>query len=176
MGFFGGNFKSEVVQPEPSVQKQEDPYMAYSPDKTRIAENTEFEGNITGGKTIEIGGRMTGVIRTLGTVLIEESGVVKGPIHANIIIISGKLEGDVHASEYLRVDSTGEVKGDITAATLEIVNGAIFNGSCEMVKSPDKLDNTDNNISDEVVKDLLEFEQTEQDVPEDKQEKVDLTK
>ena len=57
---------------------------------------------------------------------------VKGNIHANDAVISGKVMGNVLVSELLFLKATAKIYGDISVGKLVVENGAEFNGACKM--------------------------------------------
>ncbi|KZX92813.1 cell shape determination protein CcmA, partial [Alcanivorax sp. HI0013] len=73
------------------------------------------EGNINVGKD---GGRL----------IIGESGVVKGEIQVPQVIINGRVEGDVHATENLELAEKASVEGNVYYLMIEMVMGARVNG------------------------------------------------
>nr|WP_281502366.1 polymer-forming cytoskeletal protein [Alcanivorax sp. S6407] len=73
------------------------------------------EGNISVGKD---GGRL----------IIGETGVVKGEIQVPQVVINGRVEGDVHASENLELAEKASVEGNVYYQMIEMVMGARVNG------------------------------------------------
>jgi cytoskeletal protein CcmA (bactofilin family) len=46
--------------------------------------------------------------------------------------VSGKVNGEITASQRIEIHPTAKVTGNITAPTLVIQEGAFFEGSCSM--------------------------------------------
>lgn len=74
-----------------------------------------IEGNVSAGKE---GGRL----------VIGESGMVKGEIQVSQVVINGRVEGDVHASENLELAEKASVEGNVYYRMIEMVMGARVNG------------------------------------------------
>ncbi|AIS52048.1 hypothetical protein TKV_c08660 [Thermoanaerobacter kivui] len=109
-----------------------------NPDKidTVIGKNSTFEGTIKSQGTLRIDGNFTGQIETKGNIIIGESAKVEANITTDNIILSGEVKGNIFAKGQLQLTSTGKLSGDIEVQNLIIEDGAIFDGKCKMLKSP----------------------------------------
>jgi len=101
---------------------------------TLIGKACEVKGDIISKETIRVDGKVEGQIKAAETVIIGENAFVKGDIEAKHIIIGGKVTGDVLATNKLEILATGELHGDIRTPRLFIAEGVIFEGTCEMEK------------------------------------------
>ncbi len=101
---------------------------------TLIGKSCEVKGDIVSKGTVRIDGKVEGIIKTSETIIIGENAFVKGDIEAKHIIIGGKVTGDVFATHKLELLATGELHGDIRTPRLFIAEGVIFEGTCEMEK------------------------------------------
>lgn len=81
---------------------------------------------------LKINGKFEGSLDTRGSLIIGENAIVHATIKGESITISGKVTGNIAAQEILRILPPGEVIGDITAPLLEIKEGAILQGNCQM--------------------------------------------
>jgi len=100
-----------------------------------IGKGIEFTGDINFEGTLRIEGQVSGTIKgETGTVSIGDSGNVKADIISNICIIDGTLEGDLQAKTKVEITKTGRLRGNVITRDLVIAEGAIFEGSLEMVK------------------------------------------
>ncbi len=61
---------------------------------------------------------------------------MKGNIRAKFVIIEGKVEGDVYASESVSIRQTAKVTGNIFAPRVGIADGAHFSGRIDMNAKP----------------------------------------
>ena len=64
-----------------------------------------------------------------GTLLISEEGRVEADVDVRTAIVDGSLEGELRATEYVVLESTARVSGNIHTPSLEIKDGAVFYGS-----------------------------------------------
>jgi cytoskeletal protein CcmA (bactofilin family) len=61
--------------------------------------------------------------------------VVEANIEANSIVIQGNVTGNITAHKQLEIQPTGRLIGDCTAQSIDIKEGAIFEGRSQMLKS-----------------------------------------
>jgi cytoskeletal protein CcmA (bactofilin family) len=81
---------------------------------------------------IRVNTHFTGEIRSEGTVVVHDQGEVDGEIHTRIISVTGKIKGNVHASELLEIKEHGVVLGAIYTPCLVVDPGGFFDGQCHM--------------------------------------------
>jgi cytoskeletal protein CcmA (bactofilin family) len=60
---------------------------------------------------------------------------MKGDIRARVIVIDGKVEGDLYATESVNIRATAKVKGNVFAPRVGISEGAFFQGQVDMQPS-----------------------------------------
>ena len=98
---------------------------------TLIAPSAEIRGDIefTGG--LHVLGTVIGNISVGsdgGRLVIGESGKVQGEIRVPKVVVNGKVEGDVHASEHLELAEKAIIEGNVYYALIEMVIGAQVDG------------------------------------------------
>ena len=125
---------AEVVKPAPS---NDEAPPVIKPEVSRslsvIGQTLEFRGELEADEDLLIQGRIQGSIKHQGKNLtIGAHGDVKASIEACRIIIQGKVQGDVKASESVVVESSAIVIGNIYAPCVGIKEGARFKGSIDM--------------------------------------------
>lgn len=97
-----------------------------------LGKETLFEGKMTFQGVFRLDGRFEGEIFESGTLIVGESALIKGKVGVNIIIINGRVEGEIHAGERVEIHSTGKFSGTLITPVLIINEGGIFNGHCDM--------------------------------------------
>ena len=97
-----------------------------------IDQGSEFEGKLTFKDTVRIDGRFHGEISSENTLIVGESGVIEANIRSNTVVVSGTVQGDIIAGRQVVLHKSAKVKGDMTAPSLVIEEGAIFNGQLSM--------------------------------------------
>jgi cytoskeletal protein CcmA (bactofilin family) len=99
---------------------------------TLIAKTTEIHGDIHFSGNLEIEGTLTGnIIARDGesaSLRVLQDGRVIGKIEAPLVIINGKVEGEVFSSQHLELAAKADVKGNVYYHFLEVVKGAQVNG------------------------------------------------
>lgn len=97
---------------------------------TIIGDKSKIIGTLTASEPTRVDGVLEGKILSESTVIIGEHGSINGDIEGHDILIAGVVNGNIHASERIRITSTGRVFGDIFTRTLVIDEGASFKGNC----------------------------------------------
>jgi cytoskeletal protein CcmA (bactofilin family) len=100
-----------------------------------IDQGSEFEGKLSFKDTVRIDGSFSGEISSDNTLIVGESGQILATIKSVAVVISGLVEGDIHASEQIVLHKTAVVKGDLEAPTIVMEEGATLNGCVRMGKS-----------------------------------------
>lgn len=99
-----------------------------------LGKETLFEGKMTFQGVFRLDGRFEGEIFESGTLIVGESALIKGKIGVNMIIINGRVEGEIHAAERIEIHSTGKFFGTLITPVLTINEGGTLNGHCKMEK------------------------------------------
>jgi len=97
-----------------------------------VGEGSTFEGHFTGDDNYIVNGLVNGTCDLEGTLVIMENGQWKGNIKARIVVIGGKVDGIVEATEKVELRSTANIVGDIISPVIAIANGAVFDGEMHM--------------------------------------------
>ena len=100
-----------------------------------IDQGSEFEGKLSFKDTVRIDGTFSGEISSDNTLIVGESGQIMATIHSVCVVISGLVEGDVHATSQIIMHKTAVVKGDLESPSIMMEEGAQLNGSVRMGKS-----------------------------------------
>lgn len=101
---------------------------------TVLGSETAFYGVLEFNRPLQINGYFEGEIITTGVLLIGESAKVKASIKAGTVIVGGEITGNIEATSRLEMLGTGKVFGNIKTAKLQIADGVVFDGNCEMIE------------------------------------------
>src|ERR1043166_6391651 len=74
------------------------------------------------------------VISSSGTLIVGVNGKVDANIEVAIAIITGTINGDIIATQRLELGRAAKVHGNIQTPSLVIEQGAVFEGTCKMIK------------------------------------------
>ena len=82
---------------------------------------------------LKINGKFVGKLETRGTLTVSNTATVEANIHGENIVIAGKVKGNIVAKKMLVLMPTAVLTGDISTPKLNIVEGAVFQGKCQML-------------------------------------------
>ena len=100
-----------------------------------LSKNVKIEGEIQGPENLHVEGYIKGSIKLSGDVFIGNTGIVEADVEAKNIVIQGEVTGNVLAHQQLEIHPTGKLIGNCCAASIDIKEGAIFEGRSNMIKS-----------------------------------------
>jgi cytoskeletal protein CcmA (bactofilin family) len=135
MGFFGrddrpqtspqnaGGQPSRPGAPPPSIP---------STDRTVIADTILVEGTLSGSGQILVDGRVRGSIEGKDVVVVASRGRIDAAVHARVVMVAGRVVGNITADEKIELEPTAQVDGDMTAPRILIKDGATFRGKVNM--------------------------------------------
>lgn len=96
--------------------------------------NAQMQGTLSFKDSVDlkINGNFNGTLETKGTLTIGDAATIEAHITGENIIIAGNVRGDIIAKKMLVLMPTAVLKGNISTPKLNIVEGAIFQGKCQM--------------------------------------------
>src|SRR3989338_4697156 len=97
-----------------------------------LEKGCEFEGKLTFEVTVRINGKFSGEVFSEGTLVIGDGAKLDAKIEVGTCIIHGEVSGTLNARERIEMHAPAIVRGEITAQTLVIEEGVLFEGSCSM--------------------------------------------
>jgi cytoskeletal protein CcmA (bactofilin family) len=103
---------------------------------SRIQAGLKIHGEISGNSDLYIDGELQGKIRLGGArVVIGPNGKVQADIDAGAVTIDGSVQGNIKASESVRLGAGSSVQGSVLTPRIGIDDGARLRGKVEMVKA-----------------------------------------
>ena len=104
-------------------------------DVARMGSSLSIKGDLSGEEDLTIDGQFQGTINlSKNTLIIDQKGRVEADIRAKNIIIKGNIQGNISALEKVFIHENAQVRGDITASKISVMNGANFEGSAKIKK------------------------------------------
>lgn len=107
-----------------------------SPEQAEITaflgKGTEFKGVLSFEGTIRVDGKVDGEVISKDTLIAGDGAFLQGEITVGTIICSGKIVGNVNASQKVHIIAPGIVQGNIKTPKLIIEEGVTFDGKSEM--------------------------------------------
>jgi cytoskeletal protein CcmA (bactofilin family) len=104
-------------------------------DFAHIGKSVTIKGELSGSEDLYIDGKVEGSIELKGNSLtIGPNGQVRANVNAKSVMVQGKLEGNIRATESTQLRSTAVAVGDITSQRLSIEDGAYLKGKIDVQK------------------------------------------
>ncbi len=101
-----------------------------------LSNKVKIEGEIQGDEDLHVEGHFTGSIKISGDIFIGPTGVVAADVEAQNIIVQGQVRGNVTAHKQLQLQASGKLLGDCAAQSIDIKEGALFEGRSQMIRPP----------------------------------------
>jgi cytoskeletal protein CcmA (bactofilin family) len=106
---------------------------------TLIGPSMVIRGELSCSEDLYIDGQVEGVIDPKGNRLtVGPHGRVKANVNASAVVVQGKLDGTVQASDRVDLKQSAVVTGDIAAQRISIDEGAYFKGRVNIQKEGPK--------------------------------------
>ena len=90
----------------------------------------EISGDSDAAEVYAESARITGEIRSKGSVKVGQSTVIVGNIFGSSAVIAGAVKGDIDVHGPVVLDTTAIVMGNIKSQSVQINNGAVIEGMC----------------------------------------------
>jgi cytoskeletal protein CcmA (bactofilin family) len=108
-------------------------------EMTLIGKSVVIKGELSCSEDLYIDGQVEGAIDPKGHRLtIGPNGRVKANVNACAVVVQGKLEGNIQASDRVDLKQSAVVVGDIATQRISIDEGAYFKGSVNLQKEAPK--------------------------------------
>ena len=99
-----------------------------------LSKEVKIEGDIQGNENLQIEGKFIGSIKLAGDIYVGSTGIVEANVEADNVVILGQVSGNVTARKQLQIQSSGKLLGDCTAQSIDIREGALFEGRSKMIR------------------------------------------
>jgi len=99
---------------------------AYFDKTSKVSGKLSFEA------PTHLDGLIEGEIVAKGHLVIGESAVITAQIKAASIVVAGKINGDIVATQRIEIRPAGRVIGNLTSPVFVVHEGALFEGHCSM--------------------------------------------
>jgi len=108
---------------------------ARSSEIATIGKSVVVKGELSGSEDLVVDGEVEGSIALRGQSLtIGPNGRVRANIEARNVIVHGRVDGNIYASERVELRKSASLSGDITTARISIEDGAFFKGTIDIQK------------------------------------------
>ncbi len=96
-----------------------------------IGKDTHFNGKLKCSGDMLIDGHFSGEISVNGTLFVGENALIEATVGAGCIVAEGEIRGKIRAKK-IEIFAPGRIFGDILTPSLEVDDGAIFEGNVRM--------------------------------------------
>jgi cytoskeletal protein CcmA (bactofilin family) len=98
-----------------------------------IGKSVIIKGELSGSEDLYVDGQVEGNIELSGNrLIIGPHGQVRANVNAKGVIVQGKLDGNIRASERAELTKSAVVAGDIVTQRVAIEEGAYFKGKVDI--------------------------------------------
>jgi cytoskeletal protein CcmA (bactofilin family) len=105
----------------------------------QIGKSVVIKGELSGSEDLYLDGQVEGSIALKGNSLtVGPNGHVKASVDAKGVVVQGKLEGNIQASDRVELRKSAVVSGDITTQRISIEEGAFLKGKVEISRADTK--------------------------------------
>jgi cytoskeletal protein CcmA (bactofilin family) len=99
---------------------------------TIVSAGARLVGEMVADEEVVMAGDFEGMLRTSRSVQVANTRCVKGGIHADTVLVLGRVEGPIHASARIELQPGAVVEGDLEAQGVRIHDEVVFNGRCRI--------------------------------------------
>ena len=98
-----------------------------------IGSQVVIRGDVEFSGGLYVEGRIHGKVTAApgeqpATLTLAENGLIEGEVRAQVVVISGRMDGDVHASERVELTPSARVNGNVHYQVVEMHAGAQLTG------------------------------------------------
>jgi cytoskeletal protein CcmA (bactofilin family) len=104
-----------------------------------IGKSVVIKGELSGSEDLYLDGQVEGSIELRDhSLTVGPNGVVKANVSAKGVIVQGKLEGSIIASDKVELRQSAVVTGDLATQRIAIEEGAFLKGKVDVQKEAAK--------------------------------------
>lgn len=99
-----------------------------------LGEGSRVEGTSRIAGMLRVDGAWDGSIEVGETLVVGKTGEVSGDIRAKNVIVCGRVQGTISASDSVELQKGCRLEGDIHTRTFVVEEGVFFQGHCRMIE------------------------------------------
>jgi cytoskeletal protein CcmA (bactofilin family) len=97
-----------------------------------LGKGTEFKGVLSFEGTIRVDGKVEDEVVSKDTLIAGDGAFLQGEITVGTIISSGKIIGNITATQKVHILAPGHIQGNIKTPKMIIEEGVTFDGKSEL--------------------------------------------
>jgi cytoskeletal protein CcmA (bactofilin family) len=106
--------------------------MLKSGSATIVSAGSRLVGEMLADEEIVLAGTFEGVLRTTRSLQVAATGCILGEVHADSVIVLGRVVGPITAVDRIELQAGANVEGDLAAQRVRIHDDVLFNGHCRI--------------------------------------------
>lgn len=99
-----------------------------------ITDLVEIKGTLAFDGALEFNGTFEGEILSQGTLTVGSEAVIKAEIHAAKVVIRGKVQGNITATESIELCDGAQLFGDVRTNKFVVAETALFRGRSDPIE------------------------------------------
>ena len=104
-----------------------------------IGKSVVIKGELSGSEDLYLDGQVEGTIELRNhSLTVGPNGVVKANVTAKGVVVQGKLDGSINASERVELRQSAVVNGDLSTQRIAIEEGAFLKGKIDVLREAAK--------------------------------------
>jgi cytoskeletal protein CcmA (bactofilin family) len=104
-----------------------------------IGKSVVIKGEVSGSEDLYVDGSVEGKIELRNhSLTVGPNGNIRADVTAKSVVIQGKLDGSVNASDRVELRKAAVVNGDVTTQRIAIEEGAFLKGKVDIQKEAGK--------------------------------------
>ncbi|HEY6959373.1 MAG TPA: polymer-forming cytoskeletal protein [Candidatus Limnocylindria bacterium] len=98
--------------------------------------DSDVDGRLQYAGPVHIDGTFRGAIKTNDALVVGDHATIDADVSCGSAVIRGTIVGNITATESVALEGRAHVKGDITAPSLAMAKGTMFDGTSRMGTLP----------------------------------------
>ena len=104
-----------------------------------IGKSVVIKGELSGSEDLYLDGQVEGSIELRNhSLTVGPNGVVKANVTAKGVVVQGKLDGSINASDRVELRQSAVVTGDLATQRIAIEEGAFLKGKVDVQREAGK--------------------------------------
>jgi cytoskeletal protein CcmA (bactofilin family) len=99
-----------------------------------LGQGSRFEGTARVEGTLRVDGVWDGALEVADTLVIGKTGEFTGEIRARNVVVCGRVNGTITATETVELQRGCRFEGDVRTRTFVVEDGVFFQGNCRMAE------------------------------------------
>ncbi len=101
-----------------------------------LGASTEYNGRLVFQGAVRMDGIFNGEVSSEGSLIVGKDATVDGTLEVGELMLSGSFTGKAYAKKKVTIYRGGKFIGEIHAPVLVVEEGAILEGSINMINKP----------------------------------------